>query len=97
MRACSLVYLSEHRQLASDPSPQGDALIQVYHNVVAELEFKLNKLKIAHIAVAVSSRYVRRRSVPALPVAQKDSLRLTRPHARCRAREPLLRRSSRES
>lgn len=37
---------------------QGDALISLYHNVVAELEFKLNKLKIAHIAVAVSSRYV---------------------------------------
>lgn len=48
-------------------SVQGDALIQIYHNVVAELEFKLNKLKIAHIAVAVSSRYVRRAPL-ALPL-----------------------------
>ena len=38
---------------------QGDTLVQIYHNVIGDVEQRLNKLKVAQIAVAVSSHYVR--------------------------------------
>ncbi|XP_077234908.1 26S proteasome non-ATPase regulatory subunit 13 homolog A-like [Tasmannia lanceolata] len=35
----------------------GDALIQLYHNFIADFESKINLLKLAHFAVIVSQRY----------------------------------------
>lgn len=51
--------------VANPSFQQGDVLVHIYHNFVADVEQKLNKLKVAQIAVAVSSHYTERMSAVA--------------------------------
>lgn len=51
--------------VALPPFQSGDVLVQLYHNFVTDFEHKISPLKLAHLAVAVSSRYADRTSAAA--------------------------------
>lgn len=65
----------------------GDALIQFYHNFIADFETKINLLKLAHFAVIVSRRYAEKEAAISYLEGVIEKLRNTR---ELRIEEPIL-------
>ncbi|CDP11711.1 unnamed protein product [Coffea canephora] len=65
----------------------GDALIQLYHNFIADFETKINLLKLAHFAVIVSRQYSEREAAISYLEGVIEKLRNTR---ELRIEEPIL-------
>ncbi|XP_071919580.1 26S proteasome non-ATPase regulatory subunit 13 homolog A [Coffea arabica] len=65
----------------------GDALIQLYHNFIADFETKINLLKLAHFAVIVSRQYSEKEAAISYLEGVIEKLRNTR---ELRIEEPIL-------